>query len=255
MAAEIEHSGSFQPDSRIKEFLTKLLNIRIPTVKIYANQTSDAWVKRYQADALTYDDKILFKTGFYDPTRPRGVALLGHELTHAAQNRLSENRTTGGSQEAGTGKFSKSHQIDPTDEIQALNNERQILQYFAEGPSVGRRVESSSPSPGDIKGSQFRPVPSSSAVFPSNPPATVVSQLVSHRRSESRPAASPPPATPTVPLRTALSDRDLSSDSAMDTTAGMAASGGLSSETLQMIKDMVYQDICDRIRLDFERGG
>ena len=245
MAVEIEHSSSFQPDSRIKAFLADLLNIRIPAVKIYANQMSHAWVKRYKADAVTYDDKILFKAGLYDPTRPRGMALLGHELTHTAQARVSAHRTSNVFQDPGAGKVPMADPIDRNDEVQALENERRVLQYFANAPSDSRTVHASSLSPTNIGGSQYAP----------NPPATVVSHLVSRRRSESRSVASQPPSTPTGPLRTALSNRDLSPNPAMDTAAGMTASCELSPETLQMIKDMVYQDICDRIRLDFERGG
>jgi hypothetical protein len=60
-----ERSNYFFLDSNLKNFLAGILNIRVPSVKIYANQASDTLARQYNADAVTYKDSIFFKTGKY----------------------------------------------------------------------------------------------------------------------------------------------------------------------------------------------
>lgn len=110
---QIERSSYGVISHRLKSFLGSLLNLRVPNVKIYANPAADALTRQFQADAVTYDDKILFRTGGYTPQQPEGLALLGHELTHIAARRP---RASGAISAA-------------TEETMALANEQQVLNY------------------------------------------------------------------------------------------------------------------------------
>lgn len=77
--------GSFGIVShRLKTFLGGLLSFRVPNVKLYDNPAADRFARRFDADAVTYGDKILFRTGKLRPRAPDGLALLAHEITHAA---------------------------------------------------------------------------------------------------------------------------------------------------------------------------
>lgn len=113
---KVERSSYSPINTSLKNFLDSILNIRIPNVKVYANPAADNLAKCFSADAITYDDKILFRTGKYNPQNPESIALLGHELTHIVYSQNPNNR-----------------QItrDNVEEQSALNNEKQVLSYFS----------------------------------------------------------------------------------------------------------------------------
>ena len=123
----IERGGYVTLDPRLQDFLAGILNMRIPAVRIYANQASDAVVKRFRADAVTYEDNILFSAGKYDSRDKAGIALLGHELTHAALARMQH-------QSMPAHEMLYGHEAE---ERQALNNEKMILQHLS-APQVDR---------------------------------------------------------------------------------------------------------------------
>lgn len=116
--SKIEQSSYSKINTQLRNFLGHLLNIRIPNVKVYSNQAADNYARKLDADAITYDDKILIRTGKYNPQKPETVALLGHELTHAAN--LVPQRANY--------RFPRS---DAAEEQAALSNENKILNYFS----------------------------------------------------------------------------------------------------------------------------
>jgi hypothetical protein len=115
----------------VRSLIAGMLDMRIPAVKIYTNQAADQVARRFQADAVAYEDCILFRSGRFEPTTARGLGLLGHELTHAAQARMrSADPSTPDTPEAATQR-----------ETLALANEQRILNRLSGYPMavpVGR---------------------------------------------------------------------------------------------------------------------
>ena len=115
LVRQIEHSSYSLLDNQIKSFLGKLLKLRLPqTVKIYNNSVSDSFAKKLDADALTYENKILFRTGKYHFDKPENMAILGHELTHINQEFTQQSNNT----------YVKEEQL-------ALSNEQTVINYLA----------------------------------------------------------------------------------------------------------------------------
>lgn len=145
----IEKENYFTLDQRVKDFLANILNMRIPSMKIYTNQSSDMIVKKFKADAVTYEDKILFKTGKYNLQDKSGIALLGHELTHAAKTRM---------QSQGMPEYMKNEVTSEAEEKDAVDNEKRVLRYFS-SPEVykGLKEPSIKPSISDssVRNSHF----------------------------------------------------------------------------------------------------
>lgn len=110
---KIEPSSHLVLSSRVQDFLTNLLDLRLSAVKIYANPPADALTRQFKADALAYEDKILFRSGQYAPDEPAGLALLGHELTHVARGAPAPGPVTAEQYRA--------------EEQQALSNEQRVL--------------------------------------------------------------------------------------------------------------------------------
>ena len=211
-------------DARLKHFLAGFLNIRIPAVKIYTNQAADRVTRSYGADALTYQEKILFRAGKYKPRETAGIALLGHELTHAAQVKMESPSKPG----------QLTQPILDTQEQQALANEAKVWQHL------------SSPSQGLVQGKQT-PFPD-----PIHPPVPGKSLAISRSRgsgSGNRQINQIQSGQP----RTALSSRELNLPP--ETNTALSSSPYLSTQQLNQIKEEVYRDLMDRIRIEFERGG
>lgn len=228
-----EQSSYFYLDSSLKDFLTGILNIRIPSVKIYANQTSDALTKQFDADALTYNNNIFFKAGKYDPRDRKGVALLGHELTHTAQLKLQDKSSAGSSL--------TNYSID---EQEAIDNEKRVLHYF---PSVDPYSMNKKILNKNIGGTSFREYRHKSEIdsyfkSPTNPPSFLGNVTNTNKSFTQIPAT-----------RTALTSRDLSLPSESNVNSNSAFQ--VSEQQFRSIKDEIYRDIMNRIRIEFERGG
>ncbi len=56
-----------------------------PAVRIHTDFIADSISRALDADALTIGKDIFFASGKFDLSTPEGIALLGHELTHAQQ--------------------------------------------------------------------------------------------------------------------------------------------------------------------------
>jgi hypothetical protein len=192
----------------LKELLNRILNTRIPPVRIYSDQASDAVAKKFNADALTFGDKILFRAGKYDPRGRTGIALLAHELTHTVRSRME-------------GENAPGHPVirEPeAEEREALDNEKRVLRYFASPVGHNGVMEPVRPSTGNSS-------PSDSQVL----------------------------TTPGSIPKAALSSRDL--ELPPETNSSISTPLQLSEQDITMIKEEVYRDIMNRIRIEFERGG
>ncbi|MEB3180869.1 MAG: DUF4157 domain-containing protein [Nostocaceae cyanobacterium] len=109
---KIEKSSHSPINFQLKNFLSEILHIRVPNVKVYANQAADTLANNFNADALTYDNKIMFRTGKYNPQNPESIALLGHEFTHITSSPNLNNS-------------------DEAEEQTAVNNENRVRRYFS----------------------------------------------------------------------------------------------------------------------------
>jgi Domain of unknown function (DUF4157) len=261
---EVERSSHFILGANLKNFLANLLDIRIPAVKIYTSQMADALTRKQGADALTYQDKIFFRAGKFNPRTVAGMALLGHELTHAAQTRLEPQNAT-------------QRVTHKAMEDQALVNEARVLQHFT----------SPNPSASEVNlGSAHSISPSVSPTWiqqlarPSHSPLTQSTRTtpeISFQGSRHNSYSSvqeqgrlnvpgfpkgnaalgssfQAPPMQTGQLKAAASDREISlpisgSDNSLNGTPQM------SELQLKQIKEEVYRDLMNRIRIEFERGG
>ncbi len=224
LEASVERSSHFILDARQRSFLADLLKMRFPPVKIYANQASNAVARAYKAEALTYGDRILFRSGKFNPQSPEGLALLGHELTHAAQSKFEDR----------PGVIRSSQHYD-RQEREALQHESILLSHLsqplaAQRPSV-RSADTASPAP--------RPMP--------------------QRRPRHEMRSPTAPSSPHVPRQAAMAQPKaaLEDRRASPAEAGMLSPGSseLSESQMRLIKEEVYRDLMDRIRTEFERGG
>ena len=71
-------------DPYVQGWLSRLLDLRIPAVRIHTGQAADATARRFNADAVSFGPDIMFRAGRFAPDSASGLGLLGHELTHVA---------------------------------------------------------------------------------------------------------------------------------------------------------------------------
>jgi Domain of unknown function (DUF4157) len=112
-------------EPHVQGYLSRLLDLRIPAVRIHTGQAADAAARRLNADAVTFGHSIMFRTGKFDPDSATGLALLGHELTHVARGaHTEEDRSAGPPGRAALMR----------EELAALENEQRVLQDAARKP-------------------------------------------------------------------------------------------------------------------------
>ena len=125
MLARLERSSPLILEQRTKDLLARVLKLRIPPVTLYSNRDADDLLRRRGADALTYRDTVVVRGRTYNPAKPAGLALLGHELTHAA--RLAAQRHQ---------RVERRVDSNPdAEERAALENERSVLRSFGVRPA------------------------------------------------------------------------------------------------------------------------
>ena len=112
--------------ARTQQLLEQALHMRLPGVQLHVGVAADAVARRLQADAVTAGDHIFFRSGKYDPGSAAGIGLLGHELTHIAQNRLAEAGVV--SQQSWGNRRAQ--------EAVALQNEQQIVAHLTGPPEA-----------------------------------------------------------------------------------------------------------------------
>jgi hypothetical protein len=228
-----EKSSYFFLDSSLKDFLAGILNIRIPAVKIYANQASDELTKQFDADALTYENRIFFKAGKYNPRDRKGISLLGHELTHIAQIEIQDHNLPG------SGKIGYGYE-----EQEAIDNEKKVLRYLpsTEPYSMNKKVLDQGFFGNSLK--EYRFSSETYGSYESSASPNLSSGSFTKPNKYHTQVRTP---------RTALTSRDLNLPSEPITDSNLAFQ--LSDQQFKIIKDDVYRDIMNRIRIEFERGG
>jgi hypothetical protein len=112
-------------EPQVQEYLSRLLDLRIPAVRIHTGQAADAAARRLNADAVSFGRSIIFRGSKFDPHSAAGLALLGHELTHVAYP------------EAARSAGSPDRTAIAREELAAVENERRVLQ-----DATGHRVMS-----------------------------------------------------------------------------------------------------------------
>lgn len=83
------------PETVLRIF-SKYLNVNLSRVRINSGKNIDQYLEKNNADAMTLGNNLYFKRGDYDPNDNRTLALLGHELTHVAQQEKSGNSVISG---------------------------------------------------------------------------------------------------------------------------------------------------------------
>jgi hypothetical protein len=107
-------------EPQVQGYLSRLLDLRIPAVRIHTGQAADAAARRLNADAVSFGRSIMFRAGKFDPDSAAGLGLLGHELTHVAQAAGAESDRSAGAR--GRAALAR-------DELAAIENERRLLQH------------------------------------------------------------------------------------------------------------------------------
>jgi Domain of unknown function (DUF4157) len=78
--------GPAQPLSPgTRDFLGGRLKRWLPGVQLHQGPAADELTTALRADAVTFADRIVIRHRRYQPDRPEGVALLGHELFHVTE--------------------------------------------------------------------------------------------------------------------------------------------------------------------------
>jgi hypothetical protein len=84
LSAGVLHGLAHTLDPHVQGWLSRLLDLRIPAVRIHTGQAADATTRRFNADAVSFGPDIVFRAGRFAPDSASGLGLLGHELTHVA---------------------------------------------------------------------------------------------------------------------------------------------------------------------------
>jgi hypothetical protein len=185
-------------DPYVQGWLSRLLDLRIPAVRIHTGQAADATARRFNADAVSLGSDIMFRAGRFAPDSASGLGLLGHELTHVAR--------------AQSDRYAAP--LDRTamerEEAVAIENEKRVLQRATGKPGMTANLAAIP-----------RPTPSRA------------------------PTQAPAP-------RAASVDRAVASPATDD---AVSPSPELSAQQLGALKEVIYRDLMDRIRTEFERGA
>lgn len=80
----IETGGERVLPTSTRSLLTRVMEMPLRNVRVHTGAQADDLARHFQADAVAYQGHVAFRAGRYQPHEPAGVALLAHELTHAA---------------------------------------------------------------------------------------------------------------------------------------------------------------------------
>lgn len=83
----LSRSAGVPLPQRLNQQLGALLGADFSDVRVHTGEAAAQAAAAIHAEAFAVGRDIYFGAGRWDPTSPRGVALLGHELTHVAQGR------------------------------------------------------------------------------------------------------------------------------------------------------------------------
>ena len=122
------HGLAHTLDPYVQAHLSRLLDLRIPAVRIHTGQAADAVARRLNADAVSFGPNIMFRAGKFAQDSASGLGLLGHELTHVAHT--ESDRFAGSSRRA---EFAR-------EELVAVENERRVLQHTTGKPVMPAKI-------------------------------------------------------------------------------------------------------------------
>jgi hypothetical protein len=98
--ARLESSPASILDGTTRTVLARELAQPIPPVRVHHHHYAMQVLRRFGADALTVEHDVLLPAARLSGARPEDRALLGHELTHAAQRHLEPHNREETSSEA-----------------------------------------------------------------------------------------------------------------------------------------------------------
>jgi hypothetical protein len=188
--------------ANVLRIFSRYLRQELPPVRIHRSDMIDRYLGQRGADAMTIGSDIFFRNGRFGSGDNRSTALLGHELTHVAQQTSPH-----GSPAAGV-------HMDPVHEDAALGNERFIYSHLT------RSHQSLDTLPA---------VHTGAAPVPSQAPT---SQAMRPMFAETNRNMDAPAALPSAAKTAAEPDLDMS-----------------------RIKDEIYRDLMQRMKIDLERGS
>jgi hypothetical protein len=188
--------------ANVLRIFSRYLRRELPPVRIHRSDMIDRYLGQRGADAMTIGSDIFFRNGRFGSGDNRSTALLGHELTHVAQQTSPH-----GSPAAGV-------HMDPVHEDAALGNERFIYSHLT------RSHQSLDTLPA---------VHTGAAPVPSQAPT---SQAMRPMFAETNRNMDAPAALPSAAKTAAEPDLDMS-----------------------RIKDEIYRDLMQRMKIDLERGS
>ncbi|MFO0889877.1 MAG: DUF4157 domain-containing protein [Isosphaeraceae bacterium] len=188
--------------------LTKFLELDVEQSRFYDGPAADEANRRLGSDALSAGQDIFFRRGAFAPDEPRGLALIGHELTHAEASREAAlHRLTIGP-------------ADPAEERRAIANELRVLHEFG----IPARPSQQAMTP----------------LLPGSPPQAP---------AQTPSAMSSPMQTQATGLRAAEANR------LEATGAAPPRAESLTDRQLAELKEALYHDLRERLRMDQERGA
>ncbi|MEJ2662015.1 MAG: DUF4157 domain-containing protein [Desulfobacteraceae bacterium] len=188
--------------ANVLRIFSRYLRRELPPVRIHRSDMIDRYLGQRGADAMTIGSDIFFRNGRFGSGDNRSTALLGHELTHVAQQTSPH-----GSPAAGV-------HMDPVHEDASLGNERFIYSHLT------RSHQSLDTLPA---------VHTGAAPVPSQAPT---SQAMRPMFAETNRNMDAPAALPSAAKTAAEPDLDMS-----------------------RIKDEIYRDLMQRMKIDLERGS
>jgi Domain of unknown function (DUF4157) len=192
----LEQAGQSSPrilGERARSELAGSLGLDAGQIRFYDNAAADELNRRLGSDALSAGRQVLFRQGRFEPGDPRGLALIGHELTHVDSGR------------AGHPRQPAPDPASRAEERAAVANELRVLRDAGVWARPTARVEATPAAEG----------------YSTTPPAGV--KLAATGRLED---VSPEQDQP-----------------------------GLSEQQLAELRERLYRDLIECIRIDQERGA
>jgi hypothetical protein len=90
LARSLDQSAGQPLPEHVRRVLEPAFGQSFANVRIHLDQHATMAAAAVSAEAFTLGRDIYFNRGYFDPGSPRGIALIGHELTHVAQNAGSQ---------------------------------------------------------------------------------------------------------------------------------------------------------------------
>ena len=86
LARALDQSAGQPLPEHVRRVLEPAFGQSFANVRIHLDEQATMAASAVSAEAFTLGRDVYFNRGYFDPSSPRGIALIGHELTHVAQN-------------------------------------------------------------------------------------------------------------------------------------------------------------------------